>query len=172
MNRFLTPSLPVFRRLFTVALLLLGVGLGLAATAQPGAGAGRQGRHEKIEAARVAFFTTRLNLTTDQAQKFWPVYNEFDGKRRAIRKRIAGRKQDLATLADNQLQPAVDDLFAARQEELNLDKDYAGRFQKVITLRQTLQLFRAEREFAKFLLRKLEERRGGAATPIEPGEDD
>ncbi|MBC7448804.1 MAG: hypothetical protein H7330_12175 [Hymenobacteraceae bacterium] len=138
--------------------------------AAPGPTNGR--RHEKIEAARVAFLTNRLNLTPDQAQKFWPVYNEFDAKRRAVRKRIGGRKQDLATLADNQLQGAVDDLFAARQEELNLDKEYAGRFQKVISLRQTLLLYRAEREFAKFLLRKLEERRGGRPPAIAPGDGD
>ncbi len=151
------------------AMLLLTL---TAARAQPGGagGPGKERRHEKIEAARVAFLTNRLNLTTAQAQQFWPIYNEFDAKRRAVRKRIGGRKQDLATLADNQLQGAVDDLFAARQEELNLDKEYAGRFQKVISLRQTLLLFRAEREFAKFLLRKLEERRGGRPPVGEPGD--
>ena len=164
-----------------LAALLLG-GLDARAQAPPGAGPGagggrggqmgqpdREGRRQKIEAARVAFLTERLNLTTEQAQKFWPVYNEFDAKRRVIRKRINGQRRDLATLADNQLQPAVDDLFAARQEELNLEKEYVGRFQKVISLRQTLVLVRAEREFAKFLLRKLEERRGGGRPPIIEG---
>ena len=156
----------------TAALLLVFT----AAHAQPGAagmpgGPGQERRHEKIEAARVAFLTTRLNLTTDQAQKFWPVYNEFDAKRRVIRKRITGQQRDLATLADTQLQGAIDNLFAARQEELNLEKEYATRFQKVISLRQTLVLYLAEREFAKLLLRKLEERRGGRPAAIEGGAD-
>lgn len=163
--------------LLTAALLFSALaGYAQAGAPSPGApggpgGPGMERRHEKIEAARVAFLSTRLNLTTDQAQKFWPVYNEFDAKRRVLRKRLNGRGRDLAALADNQLQGVVDDLFAARQEELNLEKDYATRFQKVITLRQTLLLFRAEREFAKLLLRKLEERRGGRpGAPEGPGE--
>lgn len=152
-------------------MLLLTAG---AAVAQPGAAEGPgQRRHEKIEAARVAFLTNRLNLTTEQAQKFWPVYNEYDARRRAVRRRIAGHKRDLATLADNQLQGAIDNLFAARQEELNLDKEYAARFQKVISTRQTLLLYRSEREFTKLLLRRLEERRGGpAGQPADAGDGD
>lgn len=153
------------------ALLLTGT----LASAQPGtaAGPGTGRRFERIEAARVAFLTNRLNLTTEQAQKFWPIYNEYDAKRRGLRKRINGRQKELATLADNQLQPAIDDFFAARQEELNLDKEYAAKFQKVISLRQTILLYRSEREFTKLLLRKIEERRGGrSGGPPADGADD
>lgn len=155
--------------LLTTAAMLLAL---TGAFAQPGKGPGAGRRLEKIEAARVAFLTNRLSLTTEQAQKFWPLYNEFDAKRRALRKRSSGRAREMATLADNQLQGAVDDLFAARQEELNLEKEYSVKFQKAITLRQLLVLYRSEREFTKFLLKKIEERRGGrpgspAEAPLE-----
>src|SRR5437879_9747223 len=36
---------------------------------------------EKIKAARIGLITQRLGLTPEQAQKFWPIYNEFSQKR-------------------------------------------------------------------------------------------
>ena len=160
---------------FTTALLLTL----LNAFGQPPRGGGSGRRLEKIEAARVAFLTNRLNLTPEQAQKFWPLYNEFDARRRTLRKRSSGRTADLATLADNQLPGAFDDLFAARQEELNLEKEYATKLQKAISLRQLMVLYRAEREFTKLLLKKIEERRGprgpggpGGGAPGGPGDSD
>jgi predicted Holliday junction resolvase-like endonuclease len=35
-------------------------------------------RQEKIEAILVAFVTKHLDLTVDEAQQFWPVYNKYN----------------------------------------------------------------------------------------------
>jgi len=35
---------------------------------------------EKIKAEKVAFLTTQLDLTVAEAQKFWPLYNEYEKK--------------------------------------------------------------------------------------------
>ncbi|OZA24427.1 MAG: hypothetical protein B7X86_08430 [Sphingobacteriales bacterium 17-39-43] len=37
----------------------------------------RRGHYERIEAIKVAFITKKLDLTTEEAQKFWPVYNNY-----------------------------------------------------------------------------------------------
>ena len=42
-----------------------------------------------------------------------------------------------------------------RQQELNLEKDYFGKFQKVIALRQVVQLFQAERDFTKEVIKRV-----------------
>ena len=33
---------------------------------------------EKIKALKIAFITEELNLTSNEAEKFWPVYNKYD----------------------------------------------------------------------------------------------
>ena len=38
-------------------------------------------KKEDIKAMKIGFITNELNLTPDEAQKFWPVYNEFQKKR-------------------------------------------------------------------------------------------
>ena len=37
-------------------------------------------KREKVKALKVAYITEQLELTTDEAQKFWPIYNAFDEK--------------------------------------------------------------------------------------------
>jgi hypothetical protein len=41
---------------------------------------------QKIEAMKVAFITEQLSLTPAEAEKFWPVYNQFSDNMRSMRK--------------------------------------------------------------------------------------
>lgn len=148
---------------FALICLLLG---GAVAQAQPGGGrrAARQGqagaRLGQLENAKIAFLTGRLLLTQDQAQRFWPVYNEFTAKRRDLNRGSRQLRQaDPATLTDQQARDNLNQAFARRQQELNLDKDYAERFQKVISVQQVGQLFQAERDFTKEVIRRVAGRR-------------
>jgi hypothetical protein len=123
----------------------------------------RNGKHgEKIDAARAAYLTDKMNLTQEQAQKFWPLYNEYDAKRQELRHKGKPFKgKDLETLTDAQLKEQLNLMFATRQKELNLDKDYADKFQKVISVRQLAAMYKGEREFMKVLLKKLNDHPAG-----------
>ena len=41
---------------------------------------GFKGKKDKVKALKVAYITEELNLTTEEAQRFWPIYNAFDDK--------------------------------------------------------------------------------------------
>jgi DNA polymerase elongation subunit (family B) len=41
---------------------------------------------EKLEAQRIAYITNKLDLSSEESIKFWPVYNEYSKKRLEIRK--------------------------------------------------------------------------------------
>jgi len=115
-------------------------------------------RHEKIDAARTAYLTDKMNLNQEQSQKFWPLYNEYDAKRKALRQQSRPFKgENLATQSEAQLKEQMNQMFDTRQQELNLDKEYAEKFQKVISVRQLAAMYKGEREFMKVLLQKLNE---------------
>ena len=42
-------------------------------------------KRDQIKAMKVAFLTTELNLTSIEAEKFWPVYNAYDDKQFELR---------------------------------------------------------------------------------------
>ena len=46
----------------------------------------RERMREKIEAQRIAYITSKLDLNADESVKFWPVYNEYTKKRMELRK--------------------------------------------------------------------------------------
>jgi hypothetical protein len=38
----------------------------------------------KIQTQRIAFFSQRMEITPSEAQKFWPVYNEYSLKKNTL----------------------------------------------------------------------------------------
>jgi Spy/CpxP family protein refolding chaperone len=119
--------------------------------AQPGS------RLNQLDNARIAFITGRLTLSQDQAQRFWPVYNEFTAKRRELNRSVRQVRLALgnAGLSDAQLRDNFNQEFGLRQQLLTLDKDYFERLQKVLSLRQVAQLYQAERDFTKEVLQRV-----------------
>lgn len=152
-----------------IQLLIISLGfVVLAAHAQDNR---KEERAEKVQAAKVAYITTKINLTTQQSQQFWPVYNELENSRKKIRKSIRALRVDNAA-GGSEVEIAADikKMFALRQEELDLEKLYSDKFLKVISASQLAEFYRSEKEFTKLLLRRLGEgmgkrRRGGPGGP-------
>ncbi len=123
-------------------------------------------RLSQLDNARIAFFTSRLSLTQDQAQRFWPLYNDFITRRRELNR--SGRplkREQIEALTDQQIRDNLTQTYATRQQELNLEKDYFDKFQKVLSLRQVAQLLAAERDFTREVIRRVA---GGPGAPA-PG---
>lgn len=109
---------------------------------------------DKIEAARVAYITEQLQLTPEEAEKFWPIYREFATRRREIRQKLRN-KDNTAGQTDQEL---VDQQFKVKQEELDLEKDYSGRLLKVISAQKLRTLPKAERGFRQMILDQIQRR--------------
>ncbi len=121
---------------------------------------------DKIKALKVAHITHSLNLTSSEAEKFWPVYNEFDQRihemktlkhRRLTRKvRLAGGIEKLSeTEADAILREYVEIEFNIANEKKKLHKNLSG----IISSKKIIKLLKAEQSFNKELLKRLREKR-------------
>ena len=116
---------------------------------------------ERIEAARAAVITQQLNLTSEQATKFWPIYNEFSQKRELLRREFfeERRKIDPAN-PDPKAEKEVFNLgLNIRQKELDLEKEYSTKMMGVISGQQMLKLHHAERNFQQMVMNQLQQRR-------------
>ncbi len=117
---------------------------------------------EKIHNAKVSFIGEKLNLSGDQAKQFWPVYNDYESKRQELRhKSRPFRNTKLEDLSDQQMLEGIKAMQNVQQMELNLEKEYTDRFLKILTVRQVVEFHKAEREFTKALLQKMDSRHGG-----------
>lgn len=138
--------------IFPVLLLLISLS---TASAQ------RRSEEEmkKIQDAKVAIITNRLNLTSEQSTGFWPIYNEYSQKRREIhraQRRIINEKKAEGK-ADEQVLNNLKEVQELKQKELDLEKEYQNRFLKVITAGQVIELYKAEKTFNDMLLQRLKQ---------------
>ena len=116
---------------------------------------------KKIESARIALITERLGLTPEQAEKFWPVYRQYNLERREIRQEFREARQglDIKNLTEEQSQMLVQKSLEMKQRELNLEKEYSGRLTKVISTQQLYRLRNAEKDFQQMLLKRIQDQR-------------
>jgi hypothetical protein len=120
-----------------------------------------QGAQDKIEAARIAMITERLNLSPEEAQKFWPLYNEFSSERKLLQQEYLQARQDFrkSEMTEEESERLLKLGYQLKERELDLERKYAERLNTVITNRQLIALRKAEEDFRKILLERLQERR-------------
>jgi len=124
-----------------------------------GASYGQTDAMEKLEAAKIALITERLELTPDQAEKFWPIYRQFADEQKSLRKEFQQLKQgyDPSKATEAQNQQMLDEGLKIREKQLNLEKTYSSRMQEVISTRQLMNLRKAEDDFKQMLLKRIKE---------------
>lgn len=127
-------------------------------------GQGGPGR-EKIKTLKVAFITERLSLTSEEAQAFWPIYNEHERNTQMIRRKermeIQSKLMDMELLTDAEANQLLNRLVAFEQEKQDLHVAFINRMSKVISPKKTLLLIKAEEDFKRRLLREMQQRRKG-----------
>jgi Spy/CpxP family protein refolding chaperone len=142
--------------LFKITLVLFVMVAGLPAWAQDRHYPSKE-RLQNIQNAKIAYITEKLNLTPEQSQKFWPLYNQLETERNALREKSRDlRNVNLEAMSDAEIRTALNNRLSWRQSELDLDKQYMDKFLRVISVRQLATLYRSEREFMKVLLKKLD----------------
>ena len=114
---------------------------------------------ERIEAQRIAFITQRVNLTPEEAQSFWPIYNEYREKEKQLKDNRTSRSEIL-DLDEAEAEQYLDKLLSLEQQELDLKKTYTVKLKSVISAKKILRFYAAERMFKERLLQAMNQRKG------------
>jgi hypothetical protein len=114
---------------------------------------------DAINTQRVELISSRLKLTTDEAEKFWPVFNEFEQKKEDLRIERVKAKKKLAADKDNKLtekeiEVLIDAEMDYHQKETTLTKERHQRLKKILSMRKIALLYQAEEDFKKILIKK------------------
>ncbi len=125
---------------------------------------------ERIRSERVAFITERLALTSDEAQRFWPVYNQFTDQLEELKKQQRDNRKTandkLAVLTDKEVERLLQEELNSQQQMVDLQRRYQVELAKVIPIKKIAMLYKAEHDFKITLLRKMRES-GQKAPPDE-----
>ncbi len=141
------------KHILTFVIFLFVIGISLAQ--RPG----ERYDPEKLQAARIAFITSRLDLKPDQAEKFWPIYNQFNDNRetylREIRKLSDLRSGDIS---ESDAKKRIEQRFELQRKVLSEEEKFMSDLSKVISYNKILKLNGLARDFTRTVYQK---QRGG-----------
>ncbi len=118
--------------------ILMGFGV-LVATAQNGVqpqkNPDKAAQQEKVKALYIAYITNQLQLTPEDAQKFWPVHTQYENEIKGVNK----------SLPELQKQQAI----------LDIKKKYQINFTQILGAQRSERFFKIDGEFKRKLLERI-----------------
>lgn len=122
----------------------------------------KHGNHEEIEKMKVAFLTEKLNLTVEEAQVFWPIYNEYHNAKKQIREEFKSDFKDgemnIEELSESELQSFVDGKLDYERAKLEIKTKYHEALKEIFSNKKIALLYTSEYEFRKHIFKEMRER--------------
>jgi hypothetical protein len=97
----------------------------------------------RLEALKIAYITKKLDLSPEEAQKFWPIYNMYSAELKQTRQNA---------IKNNSSEIELD------EATLNIRKKYSSQFGQVLSPQKVDAFFRSEKEFGHFVQKEMERR--------------
>lgn len=108
---------------------------------------------EKLESARIAYFTSRMDLTPDEAAKFWPVYKEYRKAMDEARRANRGEFHELRRMTEegnasevNMKKQLMDYIDGCKKDD-ELERLYLDEFLKILPVEKVALMYVAEEDF-------------------------
>ena len=124
---------------------------------------------EKIESMRIGFFTEKLALTPDEAEKFWPVFRDYTNRKEKINVerrslfRYIMRNGDY--LSEKEVSESLEKFLSLQKEESGLTEVFNQKFLDILPPKKVLKIYMAENQFKVYILNQIKENR-----PLKPGQ--
>jgi hypothetical protein len=115
---------------------------------------------DKLNAYKIGFFTKKLNLTSQEAEKFWPVHNEYQKQKNLVQQErislMRNFNQNESTLNDEQLTEISDKLVATIVQESSLAVTFHKKLKEVLPPAKVIRFYQAENQYKAQLLKELQ----------------
>ena len=111
-------------------------------------------KKENRQAQKVAFFTAKMNLNTEESKVFWPVVNEMENELKELKDKNAHGKMMLKDnkiedFSDEELEDMMDARIQMGKEKVDILVKYHEKFKEVIPIRKLAKYYQTGTEFKK-----------------------
>jgi len=115
---------------------------------------------EKLNNYKIGFFTKKINLTSTEAEKFWPAYNDFQSQRNKIQLEKLSINRDFNlnenSLSDSQLEEMGDKYVDCLVRESNLEVTFHQKLKELLPPAKVIRYYQAENQYKLQLLNELQ----------------
>lgn len=144
------------------ATLLAAIMLTLPAAtlfAQPGDKMG------KFHEEKISFFTEKLDMSDKEADKFWPVHEDFHNRNMKINEEerilLDYYNSNYEAMSDEEVHEHLEKYIALQKKRVELGAKYHMKFIEILGERKTMRMYALDREFRKHILRQFRAGHGG-----------
>ncbi len=121
----------------------------------------KDSKRDQIKSLKIAYFTEHLNLTTEEAEKFWPVYNAHEEKMQEVKfsefKKLKYqlRGEGFEALTEDEAKTILKKLETIETNEFELNRKYTKDLEKIFSAKKIILLKKLEDDFNRKLLDRL-----------------
>ena len=139
------------RKLFTTVLFILSFSLITVA----------QSNRDKIKTLKIAYITEKLNLSEKEAQKFWPIYNDFEEEKSRLRDEAYNvrKKTNIETLSEDEAKQLLKEIRANENKRQAIENDFVDKLTNIISAKKVILLHKIEDDFKRKMFEEYKKRK-------------
>jgi len=126
----------------------------------------RNMNRQKIMALKTSYITNSLNLTPNEAEKFWPVFNLYSKNIQTLKMSLEGgihkkvqASGGIDSISETEAKLLLDEIISLEQQITNNEVKMINELSKIISFKQIIKLKKTQREFNKRILQEYGRRR-------------
>lgn len=117
-------------------------------------------KKDQVKTLKIGYITNELDLTADEATKFWPLFNAFEDRQQEIRQQKLKNylaqldNETVNSLTEKEAQTLLNQLESTEEDLFQLRKKFVLNLKNVLPAVKILKLKKAETQFSKRLLQQ------------------
>ena len=113
----------------------------------------------EFRAKKQAYMAQKANLTQEETEKFFPLYFEFQDKKKEINKQAQRKekKGKAPETTDQEYEEIIDNFFDNQESIIELEKEYIKKYREILSDKKIYMIYWAEIKFSRNMLKILQE---------------
>lgn len=144
------------KNLILITFILIGSLQGIAQE--------KKNHREKIKSLKTAHITEGLNLTSEEAEKFWPIYNEFEKEKRKLYRKEHADIENLECISETKANAMLSEYVEIEKSDYLLQRKFYQDLKEIFPAKKIIQLKKVEDEFNKKLWKEYRERQSSKSS--------
>jgi hypothetical protein len=107
-----------------------------------------------LDSQKIAFYTSKIELTVEESKDFWAVYNEMENEIKALKSKNAHGKMILINkkyleLSDYELEEILDSKLKMGKDLMDIKIKYHEKFKEILSIQKVAKYYQSTKEFKK-----------------------
>ena len=113
----------------------------------------------EFRAKKQAYIAQKAELTPAESEKFFPLYFEFQNKKKEINKHAwnIAKQGKASETTDLEYEEIIDNFFDDQEAIVKLEREYIDKYRKILSDKQIYRVYWAEFKFNRNMIKILQE---------------